>query len=82
MSYRERNFDSELIKNLLELIQAKGDTVDRSMYDAPMPDEKDRVFYKVALSEPKAKLVIGNAKHYPVSPIVETPTQFCELLGM
>ena len=46
------------------------------------PDPDDRVFYEVALAEPEAHLVTGNLKHFPISPIVVTPAQFCELLGI
>ena len=42
----------------------------------------DRVFYEVALAEPDSRLVTGNLKHYPTSPIVVTPAQFCNLLGL
>lgn len=47
-------------------------------------DEKDRVFYEVALAGPEgnAKLVTGNIRHYPVAPIVVTPAQLCEILGI
>ena len=74
--------DKRKISALIGLVSDKGEVITPNRYDAPMPDESDRVFYEVALAEPGAKLVTGNLKHYPVSPIVVTPAQFCELLGV
>lgn len=47
-------------------------------------DGKDRVFYEVALAGPEGntRLVTGNLRHYPATPIVVTPAQFCEILGL
>ena len=45
-----------------------------------MPDEDDRVFYEVTLSKDGAKLVTGNAKHFPKSERVVTPVEFLEIL--
>lgn len=49
-----------------------------------LPDEDDRVFYEVTLAGQAvdAKLVTGNAKHFPSEPFVVTPAQFCELIGI
>ena len=44
-----------------------------------MPDEDDRVFYEVSLSQEDSFLVTGNLKHYPSSPRVITPAQFLEV---
>lgn len=45
-------------------------------------DETDRVFYEVALagSEDRTRLVTGNLRHYPISPIVVTPAQMVAIL--
>ena len=47
------------------------------------PDETDRVFYEVALagSEDRTRLVTGNLRHYPISPIVVTPAQMVAILA-
>ncbi len=45
-----------------------------------MPDEDDRVFYKVSLSVEDSFLVTGNLKHYPHSPKVVSPSEFIKLL--
>ena len=48
----------------------------RMDFKEPMPDEDDRVFYEVSLSNEDSFLVTGNLKHYPVSPKVVTPADF------
>lgn len=73
-------FDAERIASVVRFFEELGKSTLQSPYEAPMPDEKDRVFYEVALSEQDAKLVIGNLRDYPATPIVVTPAQFCELL--
>lgn len=45
-----------------------------------MPDEDDRVFYEVALSEEDSFLVTGNLKHFPKVPKVVTAAQMIEIL--
>lgn len=50
-----------------------------------MADEKDRVFFEVALAgrdRYEACLVTGNMKHYPPADFVLTPAQFCEAIGI
>ena len=56
-----------------------GIEVSRVSFDEQMPDEDDRVFYEVSLSEEDSFLVTGNLKHYPTSPRVITPAQFIEI---
>ena len=46
-----------------------------------MPDEDDRVFYEVSLSQEDSYLVTGNLKHYPSSPRVITPAEMIEILA-
>ena len=45
-------------------------------------DESDRVFYEVALAgqDDDTRLVTGNLRHYPVSPIVVTPAQMIAII--
>ena len=75
-------FSAERVAPVLRIFEQFGKTTLLKHSDTLMPDEKDRVFYEVALAEPNAHLVTGNLKHYPVSPMVITPAQFCELLGI
>lgn len=79
---REFRFDPEQVTEIIESIRAEGQDKARTKASDTFPDPDDRVFYEVALSEPDAHLITGNLKHYPVSPIVVTPAQFCELLGL
>ena len=53
-------------------------------YSPVLEWEKDEnaVFYEVALSKEDAYLVTGNIKHFPVSPIVVTPAEMVEILGV
>lgn len=82
LSREKFNFDKEEIARLIAHIKLVGKVLPPCGTDEDFSDPDDRVFYEVALAEPGAKLVTGNLKHYPVSPIVVTPAQFCELLGV
>ena len=82
LSRAKFGFSSEKVASVLKVFERLGKMTRPVRHDSPMPDEKDRVFYEVALAEPDARLVTGNLKHYPGSPIVVTPAQFCELLGL
>ena len=78
----EFNFDPEQVTGIIENIRDEGLDTARAKAFETFPDPDDRVFYEVALAEPDAHLVTGNLKHYPTSPIVVTPAQFCVLLGI
>ena len=82
LSRAKFGFSSERVASILKVFERLGKATIPIRHDSPMPDEKDRVFYEVALAEPNSRLVTGNLKHYPTSPIVVTPAQFCELLGL
>ena len=68
----------------IELFERTGRTLNPVPADEEFPDEDDRVFYEVALAGAvdNAKVVTGNLKHYPKSPMVLTPTEFCQLIGV
>ena len=78
----EFNFDMEQVSKIIAQIRSDGLDTMRTKASEVIPDPDDRVFYEVALAEPDAHLVTGNLKHFPTSPIVVTPAQFCELLGV
>ena len=82
LSRAKFGFSSEKVASVLKVFERLGKATFPVRHDSPMPDEKDRVFYEVALGEPDAHLVTCNLKHYPTSPIVVTPAQFCELLEL
>ena len=68
----------ELIHTILEL----GTDLEATPYPESMPDEKDRIFFEVALSaqDDDAKLVTGNIKHFPQVHFVVTPGQMMSML--
>ena len=81
--YRDRlQLDKIECDNAISFIIDKGRNLQAVPSTDDFPDPDDRVFYEVALAEPNSRLVTGNLKHYPTSPIVVTPAQFCELLGL
>ena len=78
----EFKFDPEQVSGIIESIRDEGLDTAHAQASETFPDPDDRVFYEVALAEPDSRLVTGDLKHYPISPIVVTPAQFCELLGL
>ncbi len=64
-----------LISHIIE----NGMEASRIKFEEPMPDEDDRVFLEVALSEEDSFLVTGNQKHYPASARIITPAQFLDV---
>ena len=70
----------EVADALISYIVEHGVEASRVIFDEPMPDEDDRVFYEVTLSKEDSFLVTGNLKHYPTSPRVITPADFIILI--
>lgn len=73
-------FDPVKVEKVINLFTSVGECVEPLGSGAVMPDEDDRVFYEVTLSKEGAKLVTGNAKHFPKSERVVTPSEFLEIL--
>lgn len=69
----------EMADALISFIIENGVESSRVNFAESMPDEDDRVFYEVSLSQEDSFLVTGNLKHYPMSPRVITPAQFLEI---
>lgn len=65
---------------LISYIVENGIEASRVAFPESMPDEDDRVFYEVSLSQEDSFLVTGNLKHYPTSPRVITPALFLEII--
>ena len=65
---------------LISFIIENGIESSRVDFAESMPDEDDRVFYEVSLSQEDSFLVTGNLKHYPTSPRVITPADFLNLI--
>ena len=68
------------IRTVIDYVKLNGIDSDRFPYDGDMPDEDDRVFYEVALSEEDSFLVTGNLKHFPQTPKVVTAAQMLEII--
>ena len=71
---------SGVADSLISYILDHGIETSRSAFLETMPDEDDRVFYEVALSNEDSFLVTGNLKHYPQSPKIITPTDFVNVV--
>ncbi len=65
---------------LISFIIENGIESSRVDFAESMPDEDDRVFYEVSLSQEDSFLVTGNLKHYPTSPHVIAPADFINLI--
>ena len=65
---------------LISFIIENGIESSRVDFEESMPDEDDRVFYEVSLSQEDSFLVTGNLKHYPTSTRVITPADFVNLI--
>lgn len=70
------------VKRLITTLKSKGVNSDCVASGETFSDASDAVFYEVALSKEDAYLVTGNIKHFPVSPIVVTPAEMVEILGV
>lgn len=70
----------EQIRCVIDFIKQNGIDSERFPYDGTMPDEDDRVFYEVALTEEDSFLVTGNLKHFPHTPKVVTAAEMMEIL--
>lgn len=65
---------------LISFVIENGIESSRVNFAESMPDEDDRVFYEISLSQEDSFLVTGNLKHYPTSPRIITPAQFLEIV--
>ncbi len=77
---RKFKLTEDQIRTVIDYVKRNGIDSDRFPYDGDMPDEDDRVFYEVALSEEDSFLVTGNLKHFPRTPKVVTAAQMMEII--
>ena len=75
-------FNKKDISFILDYFSTFGLNIKRTPFAELMVDEKDRVFYKVALSKDDSFLVTGNIKHFPSDPKVVTPAEFLRIIGV
>lgn len=71
----------EVADALISYIIEHGVEASRACFAEIMPDEDDRVFYEIALSNEDSFLVTGNLKHYPTSPRVISPAEFLGVIS-
>jgi len=74
-------FDAQDVDDLIAYIIEVGLDTARTPYKEPMPDETDRVFYEISLTEEDSFMVTGNLKHYPQVPKIVTPSEFLSIIG-
>ena len=76
------HFPEGAVERILATVEADGLDLSAQSSAEEFPDESDRIFFEVALAGATlgTKLVTGNLKHYPASPIVVTPSQMVALL--
>lgn len=60
---RKFKLTDDQIQTVIDHVKQIGINSSRIPYEDDMPDEDDRVFYEVALSEEDSFLVTGNLKH-------------------
>lgn len=76
------HFAKEKVETVIKFIKDNGIDSERVPYDDTMPDEDDRVFYEISLSNDNSFLVTGNLKHFPHTPKVLPPTEFLKETGL
>ncbi len=83
LSRSEFNIRKSIIGRFLNDIRNVGKTVEGIETDEELPDPKDVVFYRVALSGRQTQntyLVTGNKKHFPVKEFIVSPSEFIEIV--
>lgn len=73
------HFAKEKVETIISFIQNNGIDAERVPYPDALPDEDDRVFYEVSLSNEDSFLVTGNLKHFPQTPKVLPPAEFLKV---
>lgn len=68
------------IQYIIKTITINGIDTLRTSFLEDMPDEDDRVFYELSLSEPDSSLITGNSKHFPRTPRVVFPSEFLRII--
>ncbi|WP_455128532.1 PIN domain-containing protein [Prevotella veroralis] len=68
------------IQYIIKTITINGIDTLRTSFLEDIPDEDDRVFYELSLSEPDSLLITGNSKHFPRTPRVVSPSEFLRII--
>ncbi len=72
-------FEDAYVEELVWAIKQRGIEMSPTGIHEGVKDEKDFVFYEVAMAREDTYLVTGNLKHFPQSPIVISPKEFLKL---
>lgn len=72
-------FEDSYVEELVWAIKQRGMEMTPTGIHEEVKDEKDYVFYEVAMAREDTYLVTGNLKHFPQSPIVVSPKEFLKL---
>jgi len=81
LSRTKFGLEEQMIDMTIQTFLTDGLALDRTNAGREnFPDEKDIVFYEVALSKEDSFLVTGNIKHFPQKAFVVSPTQMVMLL--
>ena len=81
LSRSKFQFVEEDVRQTIDAIVANAVFLEPKSSGETFADESDRVFYEVALAgHDDTRLVTGNLRHYPVSPIVVTPAQMVAII--
>ena len=75
------NFSEDFINETITTIKDKGIHSERINSGETLPDDKDLVFYEVALSKEDSFLVTGNLKHFPKKPFVVSPAEMIQIIN-
>ena len=76
-------FDKNDIDLVISNIKNSALVLERTISDEQFDDQKDVVFYEVALTginKTNAYLVTGNIKHFPKRPFVVTPREMVDII--
>ena len=80
--YRKKfDLENDDVDQLIRFIIQAGINVERTKSNEVFTDPSDAVFYEVALSKEGSFVVTGNLKHFPISPIVVTPSEILEIIN-
>lgn len=74
------NFSEEKVYAIIEAIKEGGIDSERIPSNEQLTDQKDIVFYEVALANEDSFLVTGNTKHFPKKPFVVTPAEMLQII--
>ena len=73
-------FAEDDIAAVIDLVVKGGVDSERAATSGLVKDEKDVVFYEVAMSREDSYLVTGNIRHFPVNTRVVTPNELLEII--